>query len=176
MNKKQLIAVLLISVAVSLSIVLPLTITNKVVSHNRGKEILQNRVEWSLQLSYELYNVNGTTLCGCNYTDSILMINASLSGWDNYSRYNIYFGNHSDSIWLGLYPFYPYVHKIRLNRTSLLTDSEISRHPFFNDWTEEYDVFLHERFSVDYKVIAWWHEVSFIEETQIGTFSISNLL
>jgi len=175
--KREHLAIILLIILLPIVIVAPIGITNAVVSNNRGKEILQNRVEWSLQLSYEVYNVNRTTLCGCNYTDSILVISVSFSEWDNHSAYFIYV----EDVWVATIYGSDILAseprdcmEIRLNRTSLLIDKEIYRHPVFNNWTKEYDVRFEEYFGYRYKVIAWWHKVEFSGETQIATFSISN--
>ena len=175
-RRRLIILSLIIIISVSIVIVVPIGVTNRVVSNNRRDEFLQNRIVWDVDISFEIYNINHTTIGGCNYTDSVLAITVLFSEWDAYSHYELYFGDpYATGIyWLSVSPNYPQAQEILLNSTSLINGREIYRNFYFNNWTEEYDVSLHEVFRVTYEVVGVWHQAYFKEDTQIGIFSIAN--
>ena len=175
MDKKYLgvIIAILGTVILMIGVIAPIAITD--VINNIEKECMQNRVrdKWSSVLSFEVHNINRTNSEGCNYIDSMLMINASLAEHDNHTDYYLRFVKNDypmgDFLMIEFLP----TRSIRLNSTCLRCGNEIYHNPYFGDWTDIYYITLEEYVRYSDETIYWYGTFTIIH-TYLGTLSVIN--
>lgn len=166
-NKKTYLVLSIISILVLAGFSFAISIP--IVRKNREDDVLSSRIEPIFQSDYSLIKENGTTICGCNFTQTILIINITAIQQEPNSFFGLRIHREDGNGFLR-FPYTPYL--VILNKTSHINGVDFYRDRLFFNWSTSFQISILEEFNSHYTFFGRTYEVSFTENHFISNFSI----